>query len=337
MIVLRLTNKVIKEFRKQKPELVQVDEVSGADEWYVNLFRSDRRKCLLFTHSGTLFSFVMASVSRKDIQSMRELFRKELAKTLFYEEFSSGQIEKFMKRAQEITIAKTASRSVLASMNQILFEYPYIMARFAHLGDEGLLAANRELNTMLHGAIGEGRHGYGEPQELFKELVTGEKAERVGKRTVTDSKQTAYVFEATMTHYSEGKNIMRRVAVSGNKSLYHLAQVILGAFDFDCDHCFGFYGDIHKHPGKEQTEIYEAFVDAHVEPTSELAKSVERTKITTAFNEVGKKMLFMFDYGQDWRFVVELKEIQKESTEKLPKVLCSVGVAPPQYPSQEEI
>ena len=130
---------------------------------------------------------------------------------------------------------------------------------------------------------------------------------------------------------------MRQVAVSGSKSLYHLAQVILGAFAFDCDHCFGFYGNIDKHPGREQIEVYEAFVDADVEPTSELAKSVERTKITTVFNEVGKKMLFMFDYGQDWRFIVGLKEIQKEFSGKLPKVLCSVGVAPPQYPSQEEI
>ena len=330
MIVLRLTNKVLKEFGKQKPELVQVAEGSGANEWYVNLFRLDRRKCLLFTHAGTLFSFVVAGVSRKDIQSLPELFRKELSRALFYEEFSAGQIEEFMKRAQEITIAKTTSRSVLSSMNQILYEYPYIMARFAHLGGEGLVAANRELNTMLRGAIGEGRHDYGEPRELFVALVTGKKAEP--KRRNSAPSQLAYVFEARMIQYAEGTDIVRRVAVSGNKNLVHLAQVILGAFNFDCDHCFGFYGDIDKHPGREQTEAYEAFVDAGVEPTSNQTQSVERTKISSVFKGIGKKMLFVFDYGDDWRFIVELKEIQANSVLKLPGVLSRAGVAPQQYP-----
>lgn len=37
MIILRLTNKVLKEFGKKKPELVRAAEESGADEWYVEL------------------------------------------------------------------------------------------------------------------------------------------------------------------------------------------------------------------------------------------------------------------------------------------------------------
>lgn len=332
MIILRLTNKVFKEFGKEKSELAQAAEEFGADEWYVNLFHLDRRKCLLFTHAGTLFSFVVAGVSRKDIQSLPRLFRKELSKALFYEEFAAAQIEEFMKRVQEIAIAKTTNRSVLSSMNQILYEYPYIAVRFAHLGAEGLIAANRELNTMLRGAIGEGGRGYGIPIERFTEMVTGKKSERAQKEPQFNLQNPkAYVFEARMKQYSEGENIVRQVAVSGSKSLLHLAQVILNAFDFDCDHCFGFYGDIGKNPGREQTEIYEAFVDADVEPTSELAKSVEKTRIASVFKDVGKKMLFMFDYGEDWRFIVELKEIRTDITEKLPKVLSCIGIAPPQY------
>jgi hypothetical protein len=148
--------------------------------------------------------------------------------------------------------------------------------------------------------------------------------------------RTAYVFETVMTHYCDGQYIMREVAVSGNKSLLHLAQVILGAYDFDCDHCFGFYGDIEKHPGREQTEVYEAFVDAGVEPTNDCAQSVERTKISSVFKEAGRKMMFMFDYGEDWRFIVELKEKRDTGPkETLPVVLKAVGEAPLQYPPLE--
>lgn len=143
MIIIRCTTKVLKELEIPKAQIKDYsDPTRSLQEWYANLFYLDRRKCLLFTHAGTLFSFVVAGVSRKDIQGLPELFRKELSKALFYEEFSSGQIEEFMKRAQVITIAKTTSRSVLSSMNQILFEYPYIMARLAHLGEEGMVATS---------------------------------------------------------------------------------------------------------------------------------------------------------------------------------------------------
>lgn len=338
MLILCLTNKVLKEFGKEKPALAEVSEdVSSINEWYVNLFYLNRRKCLMFTNAGALFSFVAAGVSRKDIQNLPELFCKALSRALFYEEFTAGQIQEIMKRLDQITIAKTSNRSVLSSMNQMIFEYEYMAGKYAHLGDEGMITANRKLNKMLRGAIGEGRHDYGVPIERFTEMVTGKKAERIEKaQNFGAQKQLAYIFTAQMTQYADGENIMRQVAVSGNKNLLHLAQVILNAFDFDCDHCFGFYGNIHKHPGREQTEIYEAFVDADVEPTNDLAKSVERTKIAVVFKDIGKKMLFMFDYGQDWRFIVELKEIQEGLSEKLPRVLNSIGVAPPQYPPLEE-
>lgn len=149
--------------------------------------------------------------------------------------------------------------------------------------------------------------------------------------------QTVCIFDAWMTQYAEGREIWRRIVVLGNKNLSHLAEVILGAFDFECDHCYGFYGDVTEHPGREQTEVYELFVDIGEEPTVENGKGVQKTKISTVFQDIGKKMLFVFDYGDDWRFEVELKEIrEKFSAERLPNVLYSVGNAPPQYPALEE-
>jgi len=149
--------------------------------------------------------------------------------------------------------------------------------------------------------------------------------------------QTVYILDARMIQYAEGQEIMRRVAVLGNKSLSHLAEVILSAFDFECDHCYGFYGDVTKHPGREQTEVYELFVDAGEETIAENARGVQKTKISSVFAGPGKKMLFVFDYGDDWRFEVELKEVREQfSAERLPNVLTSIGMAPPQYPALEE-
>jgi hypothetical protein len=59
---------------------------------------------------------------------------------------------------------------------------------------------------------------------------------------------------------------------------------------------------------------------------------VEKTRVADAFPDVGHKMLFMFDYGDDWRFVVQVIGLgQKVAKTRYPKVLKKVGKAPEQY------
>lgn len=177
-VIFKEVSKVLKELRITKSQILDQPESVAVEEWCVNLFYLNRRKCLMFTNAGALFSFVVVDVSRKDIQNLQELFRKELSLALFYEEFSAGQIQEIMKRAEKITIAKTISRSVLASMNQMTFEYGFTSEKYQHLGNDGTVAANRDLNRMLRGAIGKGRYDYGKPIERFREMVAEQKLEK---------------------------------------------------------------------------------------------------------------------------------------------------------------
>ena len=64
------------------------------------------------------------------------------------------------------------------------------------------------------------------------------------------------------------------------------------------------------------------------------AKSVKKTKINEVYKIAGDKMLFLFDYGDDWRFSVELKEIKEGENQRMKTaVIESIGKAPKQYPS----
>jgi hypothetical protein len=48
-------------------------------------------------------------------------------------------------------------------------------------------------------------------------------------------------------------------------------------------------------------------------------------------------MRFLFDYGDEWEFLVELvKRKPKEPKVKLPRLLISAGKAPAQYPDPED-
>ena len=79
--------------------------------------------------------------------------------------------------------------------------------------------------------------------------------------------------------------------------MYDLAAAICAAVNFDFDHAFGFYSTLTSRYF-DSPEIYELFVDIG-ESVGEGAKSVKRTKVAKAFPKVGKKMLFVFDYGDE--------------------------------------
>ena len=66
--------------------------------------------------------------------------------------------------------------------------------------------------------------------------------------------------------------------------------------------------------------------------------SVKKTKVTEAFPSVGRSLVFLFDYGDDWKFRVKLRaKGLKLAKARYPRVVASHGEAPKQYPDPDEI
>ncbi len=141
-----------------------------------------------------------------------------------------------------------------------------------------------------------------------------------------------YIFK---THLFRDKKVVREIEILENSNLYELAKAIVTAYDFDFDHAFGFFSNLSEQWYKSDKK-YELFADMEdIEPTG--AKSVKNTKINEAWNKIGDKMLFLFDYGDTWTFVVELIKFgEKEVKKKYPCVSKKVGLSPEQYPEVDE-
>ena len=128
--------------------------------------------------------------------------------------------------------------------------------------------------------------------------------------------------------------IYRELEISAASSLYTLAQAIVGCFDFDFDHAFGFFSDLKGNIYRSPVR-YELFVD--MGEGEDGSRSVKRTRIVAAFPTIGAKMRFLFDYGDEWVFLVELVGRKpKEPKVKLPRLLLATGKAPAQYPDPED-
>ncbi len=122
----------------------------------------------------------------------------------------------------------------------------------------------------------------------------------------------------------------RIIAIEKYKNLTNLAEAILSSFGFGCDHCFGFYDDI-KHWMKSKV-CYERFVDVEQEYFAmDDAESPNKTNIDKVFTG-STPMLFLFDYGDEWHFKVELVNKSEITPNKAyPYVIEEHGKAPKQY------
>ena len=89
------------------------------EDWYANLLWFDRRKCLLLTHSATLFTIFEADVTASGLRATRQLVTGLIGRELRREELPAGTFGDLGQ--QEVLLAKTADRSVLGCMNDMAF------------------------------------------------------------------------------------------------------------------------------------------------------------------------------------------------------------------------
>jgi len=185
MIIIRGTKKFFS-FTGIDPEasLEWADNATHLSEWYVNLFYVQRIKCLLVTHDKTLFSFIVTPVRKKDTVDFLDLFRAGLSKAMFHNKCSSEMIQKVLKECDDIRFYETISRSVLASMNQMVSDAEFWLTKAV---EDPVALADIELNSMPIKMLNyeapllrfSALHGFNADVEGVRELCRKESEEKL--------------------------------------------------------------------------------------------------------------------------------------------------------------
>jgi len=123
------------------------------------------------------------------------------------------------------------------------------------------------------------------------------------------------------------------LTLTGDWSLYDLAEFLIKTLGFQFDHSFEFCDNL-KHPYKSQ-ERYTLFADIG-EEADENDLGVRNTLVADVFTPK-KTMMFHFDYGDDWFFLIRCNAIKEVTAKRRSrKVISTTGQPPDQYPAWEE-
>ena len=132
---------------------------------------------------------------------------------------------------------------------------------------------------------------------------------------------------------TDGRQIWRELELTGEHTLGDLGEAIPLAFGFDDPHLWSFFLS-----GKPWDEATEYALSPSPDPASgsRRARAADRLRIRDV--PAGKEFLFLFDYGDEWHFGVQLVRTATapEPDARYPQVVARHGQAPPQYPAVEE-
>ena len=170
MATLRCTKKLLSELKRRPSDGTQCADEFGC--WHANLLRIDRRKCVLFTHDKTLYTFFVPGLTKPHFQNFDEIFRQNLFKCLMSENLPQKHIEIFLDNIRKIEITKTNNRSVLGSMNDLTFQLKCQIADEGGLSGTNISKLNHDLNRIPMSAINEIYSIY-ELQNLLNKMGLG--------------------------------------------------------------------------------------------------------------------------------------------------------------------
>ena len=134
------------------------------DDWYLNLLWIDRQKCILLTHTGTLFSVFRAGVRSAYLRPIGNYFVAAVETELQAESLPADTFSEL--QPDGVRLAKTASRSTLGFMNEMAFELRYLIADAGGLGRCEIDILNHGLRRTLRN-----RGEYVRPIELVAERL----------------------------------------------------------------------------------------------------------------------------------------------------------------------
>ena len=120
------------------------------------------------------------------------------------------------------------------------------------------------------------------------------------------------------------QEVIRTIRIGGSASLDDLCEVMLRSLDFDRDHMYQFCMDNNAHSR-----------NAFISGSDRGGKASTKEKLYKLGLKTGKKFLFIYDFGDEWMFQMEVLEVENKSGNIRTEVVESIGAAE-QYPDWED-
>jgi hypothetical protein len=164
MVTIRCTRKLYK-FLEITPIEDPEPATGTLGDWYANLVPTYAGDLIMFVNERSL---VTVAVPVREVENLLPLFRLRVENLLLMLDVEQEVIDREVSHLEPVQFAKTASRSILGSMNDIAWNYQYISEEAEYVSRLSLSDAELKLSMMPSGVL-----DYQLPAEVAIDLLEG--------------------------------------------------------------------------------------------------------------------------------------------------------------------
>lgn len=272
--------------------------------WHANFVSIERRKAIILMNNETRYSVVIFRPSKKDFSKIKDLIYEAITVALSMEGVRNEVIEAYMAKAGEISFSKTASKSMVAKMNNAVREIEFMREYL----DENT-RIQRYISIVAGRMIQKSREN--EAFYPFKKML-----ECLGIVYGFDENSAAEdlldidLYQLKIQINLEGHDIWRRVFVPSTYSFRHLHHIIQTVFDWQNYHLHEFV--VKRAESKPikivmdddpETMEYVNFDDFDIRQE----RFVALEDIFPKFGEA----IYEYDFGDSWEHTITLERVVK--------------------------
>ncbi|MCK8825659.1 plasmid pRiA4b ORF-3 family protein [Fuchsiella alkaliacetigena] len=274
--------------------------------WHANLFRFNRRKCVILMNVKSRYSIVLYGLKKNNFKDFSNLCRQAIRKNFKADKIDERYIEKYMDEIEVVKYTKTYDRSILGSMNSTKQDTEFRFKDFLPTRRMNLTRLNKANNRtpILSADIAY-------PIEALENAFE----ERMGKL-----RQKVYYFKVSLKDIEP--QIWRRIGVPATYTFWNLHVAIQDAMGWLDYHLHEF--KIKNPDTEKEAEISYPDMDG----AEHFLISWEE-RIADYFDSQNKKATYIYDFGDYWQHEIELEEISPaQEGEEYPVCLDGARACP---------
>lgn len=287
--------------------------------WHANIVTINRRKVLVLMNNETRFPVVINRLLKKDLANLEALILEAIRAALRMEGISNHIIEKYLSLSNEISFSKTASRSMIAKLNNTIYE----VECWEYFIDEDIKIQSF-ISPIISRMIQSDAQNKGfYPNEKMLESL----AKLTGYNDVSRIMEIEH-YQLKIKLNLGGHDIWRRVQIPAHYSFRSLHNLIQIVYDWQNKHLHEF--SVERSDDKnlkilmdDDPEIMEFANFSSNDIVQE--RFISLSEIFSQHSEV----FYTYDFGDSWEHMITLeKTITSTSTNTL--LLASKGERPPE-------
>ena len=316
---LHLAKKLMDKLKINQKILKEATPTNEFFSWRANYVQEHGHRFVVFMNDASRLTIVLNDAKATKLKNLSEHFMRTLRATLLAHGVNPEVIEKYILDLGEIVYVKNTSPQKTAWLNKCVNEVWY---RLRDLDDDVELSVSA--NGVLHGTSGSDKDCY-TPKEKFMELL-----ETYG---LPVRKFRAYDLNVRLSFFGYADDAVRRLRVPASISFNKLHKLLQIAFGWNnCHmHCFGLFKEWNKNPYAPpdvDLQMNEYALESTLEynPNAQLMTG----KFLSDFVPQYMKIMYTYDFGDDWRHYIEIQNIIEDCDEELPILLLGEGDAPPE-------